>query len=346
MKSDYVKGSQVIPKQIIIEPTPRCNLQCKGCPATQNTWDVSLSAQKYIAPKFPLGDMDPALLRSIIDRVNFETVIIPWCNGEPRLHPEYAGLIRYITDKGIPCYITTNGTIWNEDLFQHITGNTSCYQIIFSIDGLFDPKSCSQLVARPGRDPEIIQETVGHFLHLKWEKQSRIDVGIQLCERGQDYEEIEEFIYTWLDTPGVDYVCVGKILVGENAPSMRVYPCQFIDHAFMVIRWEGTLVPCDYNDRMVNQLEWKLGRVEVDDTPLLELYNSKPFDTLRANQIIGRFLGPCGSCAFAYTGLGFSGVINFRHEKWRERAIYYHQDYYNQFFSLVKKWKSPDYYVR
>ena len=37
-------------------------------------------------------------------------------------------------------------------------------------------------------------------------------------------------------------------------------------------------------------------------------------------------------------------MIHFRDDDLIKGPIYYHQDYYNEFFSLRKKWKVKDYY--
>ena len=97
---------RAIPKQLAIEITTRCQLRCKGCMKTLG---------------YPDMDMDLDFYKSIIDRNNFGATIIPYQNGEPLLHSDIFEIIRYPLSKNMRLYITTNGMIWNNDLFELMT---------------------------------------------------------------------------------------------------------------------------------------------------------------------------------------------------------------------------------
>jgi MoaA/NifB/PqqE/SkfB family radical SAM enzyme len=318
-----------IPRVVIIESSGECNLKCLGCPINQ----YEDKRASYMSFDF---------YKSIVDRIDFPTTICPWMIGEPLLNPEYTDMIKYTIGKKIRHYITTNAHIWNEELFQRITDpDSTCYQVIFSIDGLFDTRSPSIEKTRPGSDRKIVEETVTRFMELKKKKGSKIDIATKLCERGQDYAEREEYISYWLDH-GIDYVCIGRMFTNDDAPRVRTHPCRFMDQMFMAIRWDGQLIPCDYNTHMVNEFAWpmpKLGRTEN----LIELYNSEPYTKFRDLQNKGQFPYPCDRCGFAYTGDGFDGVLNFRNKKLGTDTIYYHEDYYNQFYSKVLKRKGASF---
>ena len=321
---------RLVPKQIDIEVTSKCNLRCKFCPQ----WKEGTHAQH----------MDFDLFRSIVDRVNFPCTIVPWLNGEPLMHPRYTEMIRYITDRGLPAYITTNGTIWNDELFEHITDDTTVYQIIFSLDGLCDYKSRSIELARPGTDRVKVLQNIDRFIELKNKKEAAIDIALKICRRGQDFEEIENYIAYWLKRKGVSYVCVGRALIEDENDEMRVYPCQYSDNNFMVIKSDGRVVLCAYNDRMTNDPDLAVARIGINDVPLLDIYNNDKITQFREEQRKGWFSGPCKTCGFAYTGQGFEGVVSFRDSSLLSGPVYYHQDYYNEFFSLTKKWKDKKYY--
>lgn len=321
---------RLIPKQLDLEVTSHCNLKCKYCP--------SLSMLAHT------GDMDYDLFTSIIDRIDFPCTVVPWLNGEPLLHPKYFEMIEYITDRNIPCYITTNGTIWNSRLFNLLTHETSCYQIIFSLDGIWDKKSRSIEQARPGSNREEIRDNIQAFMDLKRMKGASINIALKICRRGQDYEEIENYIAYWLKK-GIDYVCVGSALVDDKIDNMRIYPCQYSDNNFMVIKSDGRVVLCAYNDKMTNDPYYAVGTLDKDES-LLDIYNNEYYTNFRENQRKGIFNAPCSTCGFAYTGMGFEGEIRFRNTELLDQLIYYHQDYYNQFFSLTKEWKKKNYYKR
>jgi organic radical activating enzyme len=322
----------IVPKQVIIEVTSACNLSCKYCP--------------HLTDDNPHAHMPFEDFLSIVHRAPQQSVIIPWMNGEPLLHPEYHIMIKHLSARNRKNYITTNGMIWDEKVFQKITDkDSSTYQIIFSLDGLPHKLSKSIEIARPGSDRQTILENIDRFLQLKLDKQSNIDVGIKICRRGQDYQETEAYIQYWLLREGVDYVCVGDALIEHNEQSMRIYPCQYFDNNFMVIRQNGDLVICAYNHEAANLKKLSPGNVFDDrELSLVEYYNNEKYTQLREDQSHGIFHSPCDTCGFAYTGFGFSGEIFFRHGIVKDK-IYYHRDYYNQFFSLKKKWKDNSYYT-
>ena len=286
--------------------------------------------------------MDLGYFKSVIDRIHFPVVVIPWLNGEALLNPNYFEMVRYITERGHRTYLTTNGHFWNDELFEHITDDTSCYQIIVSIDGL--PGSPSITAARPGSRPEKVLDTIDRLLELKRKKHSKLDIAVKLVERGQDWEEIERYVAYWLRR-GVDYVCVGRMLDTETVEPMRMHPCQYYDNNFMVIRHDGELVLCAYNERVVNHGENPLFMLD-SKRPLLDAYNDKRYQKYRRNQHRGVYDGPCANCGYAYTGHGFAGKVMFRNPGLIQEELFYHQDHYNAFFSLVDRRKPDNYYQR
>lgn len=322
----------IVPKQIDIETSAVCQLRCKGCPINY------ASKGAY---------MDRNLWHSIVDRVcrerreDWNPTIVNWLNGEPLLHPDYYEFCERLSRENLRYYITTNGHIWNEELFNLIVQPNSCYQIIWSLDGLPDERSRSIEKARPGSNRELVLKNISRFLDLAQSTGGFIDVAVKLCHRGQDYEEVEEYIQYWLHR-GVDYVCIGDMLDEDTVDDMRIYPCKYSDTMFMVIKYDGDIVPCSYNNAATND-RWfnkHAGWPNVrNDTPLLELYNSPEMTKFRENQRRGIFAGPCKACGFAYTGSGIRGKVTFRGSG---LEVSYHRDYYNQFFSLREEHQKPD----
>jgi len=318
---------------VIIEVTNSCNLQCKFCPTV-------------CQDGYPVGNMSLEMFKGIVDGIVEEfpagTPICNWMLGEPFLNPDYLEMCRYLSSKKLSFYVTTNLTLWDEGMVRFLLSEEStCYQIIVSMDGV--PWTKSMSIARPGTDQDVLVSNIRKLLAIKEELGSTKDFAVKLCERGQDWREKEEYIQLWLNTKGIDYVCMGKILQGDNETSMRQYPCQFFDNNFMAFRWDGKLVLCDYNDKAVNEAWLSYGDYHIGDS-LMELYNNKFITDLRNKQDNGIFLEPCKSCSYAYTGAGFVGEIQFRDDK-VHKPIYYSQDYYNQFFSLKLKRKPATFYT-
>jgi len=278
--------------------------------------------------------------KSIIDRIDFETTVIPWMNGEPFMHPDYLQFVQYLNAKGQRFYVTTNLTVWKEDVIRELLRQgSSCYQLIVSMDGLFGMGNIAK--ARPGTDEKVLRRNIDNLLRIKGEMDSDTQLAFKICERGQDWGEIEQYVQWWLSDTDVDYVCVGKPLKDINDVSMRTEPCQYADHNFMVIRWDGKLVVCAYNDDAANKGMLSYGTV-TKDNDLLELYNNDQITRFREGQRLGVFPHPCDTCAFAYTGVGFQGQVEFRDEP--GTYYWYHADYYNTFFSRKKNWKPNSYY--
>lgn len=320
----------VYPKQFILEATNRCNLECKYCPSVCNDG-------------FPSGDMSVEFFTSIVDRIAEESpksTVIPWANGEPFLHPHYLEMIQYLNSKHLRFYVTTNLTIWREDVLRELLRDDSgCYQLIVSMDGLFGSGNIDK--ARPGTDEEVLRRNVGKLFALKHEMDSKTELAFKICRRGQDYGEVERYVQYWLEHSDLDFVIVGDSLIGENEHSMRIEPCQYFDHNFMVIRWTGDVTICAYNDRAVNKLEGSYGKVGLTGS-LLELYNNAQITRRREAQNVGVFEAPCDTCPIAYTGIGFRGQITFRDNP--GQPYWFQKDYYNQFFSKKLQWKPNSYY--
>lgn len=322
-----------VPKQVIIEATSACNLQCKYCP--------------NVTGEYPVGNMSLGLFKHICDLVKKEmpdSVVIPWMNGEPFMDPNYLDKIKYISKLGLRFYVTTNLTIWRPDIIEYLLSDEcTCYQIIVSMDGL--PDSQNIYNARPGTNSAQLLNNLTRVFELKKKMNSSKDLAVKICERGQDWQEIEEYVQYWLDEDMIDYVCVGKPLKDENegTVTMRRYPCQYFDRNFMVIRWDGRLVPCAYNTKVANQGLLTYGFVDQHTESLLNIYNNDFMQKLRWDQRHGLFPKPCDTCGFAYTGFGFEGEVQFRSST---DKYYFHQDYYNMFFSNKKSWKPRDYYFQ
>jgi radical SAM protein with 4Fe4S-binding SPASM domain len=286
------------------------------------------------------GNMSLEFFKSIVDRITWPCTVVAWLNGEPFINPDYGKMVAYLNHKHQRFYTTTNLILWRPDVLREILRPGSyAYQLIVSMDGLFGSGNIAK--ARPGTSEPILKANILSLLEMKRQLHSNVELALKLCRRGQDWSEVETYIQRWLANPGVDFVVVGDALIGENEECMRTSPCQYSDNNFMVIRWDGTLVPCAYNDKVVNDKMLSYGTLGLYDN-LLEVYNNEKITHFRDQQRAGIYPKPCDTCPFAYTGVGFQGQIEFRSDP--GMMYYYHKDYYNSFFSLKKHWKPNSYY--
>jgi MoaA/NifB/PqqE/SkfB family radical SAM enzyme len=308
-----------VPKQIAIEVSNRCQLKCSGC-----FHEIGYERQP---------DMDIDFVKSIIDRNTFDATIIPYLWNEPTLYPHIFDMIEHVVRKKQRAYITTNGMIFHNDLFELITEKNRVYQIIFSLDGL--PGSKSIELCRKGSDEKVILENIRKFVELKERKGNNIDLCLKICQRGQDWEEIEEFIYLWLSR-GIDYICVGRMLNQSGLP-LRRYPCQYFNDMYMLIRVDREIIPCMYNYDVAIKNYFNIGKLDKTED-LIEAYNRIDLVRYRDEQKKGLFRGPCKTCNSAYTGRGLRGVFEFNDpEKKRLGKLYSTMDYYNCTYSLKDK---------
>jgi molybdenum cofactor biosynthesis enzyme MoaA len=103
------------PYVIYIDPSDKCNFQCKFCP----TGDRELMKKTYGRNH---GLMDYSKYRSLIDEITqFEDkvkVIRLYKDGEPLLHPGLPDMIRYAKDSGCCEKVdtTTNASLLNPSL--------------------------------------------------------------------------------------------------------------------------------------------------------------------------------------------------------------------------------------
>lgn len=321
-----------IPKFLILESTNCCQLSCKGCGATQSD--------------FKKGFMDVAFYKSMVDsaaRDNLQdkTIIMCWANGEPLLHLDLLEMLRYTTEKGFKTYVTTNGMIWNESLFQWMMHEPLYYQHIFSLDGLWDRGNIEK--ARPGSNEACIRNTIESFLLLKKKTKSNLDVLVKIVERGQDFAEIEAYIDYWIRQEGLNCVVVGKMLSTFDTERMRLFPCQYPDETFMLVRWDRTPTLCMYNPHMMNEQARPMRKIEFGES-IIEYFNTGMYKTFHDEQAEGIFRPPCNTCGIAYTGTGWRGTMRFRDPKLLQQTIYTGTDYYNSFFSLEEKVRPPSWY--
>ncbi len=321
-----------VPKFITLEITNCCQLKCKGCYSDQDV--------------YPKGYMRKEFFKSIIDKASAEglqdkTIIVPYANGEPLLHKDLLECLRYTTAHGFKTYVTTNGMIWDTELFRFMLTEPLYYQTIFSLDGMWDRGNVSK--ARPGSNEARIRTTIEGFLKLKAHYNSRLDVFVKMVERGQDFAEQEAYIDYWLRQKGLSCVIVGKMLSTFDTEGMRLYPCQYPDDTFLLIRWNEQPTLCMYNPHIMNEQARPMRKMHEGEG-IVEYFNSDVYKEFHEEQAEGKFKGPCATCGIAYTGTGWRGTLHFRDPSLLRDPIYYREDYYNKTFSLVNKARPDEWY--
>lgn len=112
------------PTHLQVEPSSRCNLQCKLCPVTHGL-------------KRPTGHMSLDLFKRLIDDVGpYVFLIILWDWGEPFLNPSVYDMISYAKRWRIKLISSTNGHVFARGDHAERLVRSGLDSIIFSVDGL------------------------------------------------------------------------------------------------------------------------------------------------------------------------------------------------------------------
>lgn len=113
-----------LPHLVMIEPTNACNLHCPTCPAGSGKMNR------------PLHDMNLAEFKGIIDQAKaYVSQILLWNYGEPFLHNELLGMIKYATTSGIYVKTSTNGGFFKSMEFCLKVVQSGLHYLIISLDG-------------------------------------------------------------------------------------------------------------------------------------------------------------------------------------------------------------------
>jgi len=247
----YRTGRVVVhtnPDRLYVESTNMCNLSCIMCP--KGLGKITR----------PLGYMDQALFRSIVDEMapRVETAVLHiW--GEPLLHPHIVDMIRYCHHAGLRTEISTNAVALTKEKSLELL-ESGLHAIYLCMDGT-GPESYQRI--RRGGDYETTRNNILRFIEMRRMKAlNRPRVYIQMVEMDLTTEQIPLFKKQW-QMDGVDWINIktldtwsgqiGKIKnlhkAGER-PLPHRFPCPNLWY-HVHIYWDGTLVCCDrdYNAR-------------------------------------------------------------------------------------------------
>lgn len=141
--------------KIYIEPTNRCNLECRTC--IRNIWDE------------PLGEMSSATFARIVEGLRSfsppPTVFFGGL-GEPLSHPDIVEMVGQAKALGSSVELITNGTLLTKDLSEQlIEAGLDCLWV--SLDGA-TPESYAD-VRLGAALPEVLANLTG-FRQARWAK--------------------------------------------------------------------------------------------------------------------------------------------------------------------------------
>ncbi len=280
--ASYATGVDVRFKPVLvdIEPTNRCNLNCAFCPRDELVR--------------PLGRMDPALLREVVDQTADTAMEYHFnLNGEPTLHPKLPSMLSYVAEAGAKPLLYSNFSHKKDSLTDAIA-ESGVGQIIVNVGGA-DPGSYRAStghgdfdlvlhnlrrldeIRRPmgKKSPHVIVTFVPGGVDAAHAEQAR-EVFEPLC----DYFSVPE-MHDWL---GVDTV---RAAGASSPPKKKSFTrCSRLWTGVTVL-WDGRLAACcyDYNGEMI------VGDLKVDSVE--ELWSSPRLHELRRKNFEHP---PCNRC--------------------------------------------------
>ena len=141
--------------KVYIEPTNRCNLECRTC--MRNVWDE------------PLGEMSSATFARIVEGLRSfsppPTVFFGGI-GEPLSHPHMVEMVGQAKALGSPVELITNGTLLTKDLSEQLI-EAGLDFLWVSLDGA-TPESYAD-VRLGAALPEVLANLTG-FRQARWAK--------------------------------------------------------------------------------------------------------------------------------------------------------------------------------
>ena len=288
----------------VIETTSRCNIDCKNC------WRVQ-------AKDFKGVDMDIGLFKHIIDQLPAGTWTNLFMDGEPFCNPYFGDLVKLAQDQGLKVCFSTNGMSAKniyEPVFKQFLSSQVSGQLLFSIDGY------SREVAetyRSGSDWGKVNECILEAIRIKRGSSSKfVDIGVRMCDRGQEWAEIEGFVDKYLSW-GADFVMVCKELgLGNKLPYERMYPCKYSSGAYIVINALGEMILCE---RAASN---KIVVGDASKEPIADIYAR--IATLKPDY--------CRRCEASYTGKPFKGMVVMDDGK----MYHFKEDYFQRIFTTRK----------
>ncbi len=267
-------------RKVYIEPTNRCNLECRTC--MRRIWDETL------------GEMSPSTFTFILEGLR---AFLPAPKiffggiGEPLAHPNIVDMVAQAKKLGSEVELITNGTLLSRKMSRRLL-KAGLDMLWVSIDGA-TPASYTD-VRLGGALPEVLAN-IGVFRHLRqteYTQKARIGLAFVAMKRNiADLPEIvrlgkelgarrllvsnvlpytaemsEEILYTrsrldffygpYLDLPVMDVTentlpPIYESLRREKSlgftatrPQEEKGRCPFIHGQTMAINWEGNLSPC------------------------------------------------------------------------------------------------------
>ncbi len=267
-----------LPNHIYVEPTNICNLKCATCTPKEirgKPGSLSMDVWKDIVNYFVQTGVSPTI--TLIGR------------GEPLIHPRIDEIVRYASERGLSCYIITNGTLLNTEKAEKLLG-AGLTRIQFSLHAT-TAETYEKMTGKPLY--EKVVANIKEFVRLNDAAGHPCHVSVFSTVSSINEHEMQDFRAFWKDK--VDRVHMHNMfsLHGDSKMAddlkkkvsshedIQSKGCS-IPWWFFTIRWDGAIVPCalDHASRIViENIYGENGQID-----LKEVWNSAVYRKLRKAQ--------------------------------------------------------------
>jgi radical SAM protein with 4Fe4S-binding SPASM domain len=288
------------PVAVSIEPTTSCNLRCPECPSGLRSFTR------------PTGNLDAGFFQRTVDELSPHLLYLTfYFQGEPYLHPEFAPMIRYASEKKIFTATSTNAHFLDEKKAE-ATIRSGLNRLIVSIDGttqevyeqyriggsLEKVLHGTRLLLRRKRElksktPEVIFQ----FLVLKPNEHQLSEVKRLGKEIGVDEVRLKTAqVYDYVNgnklIPSLEqFSRYKKVNSHYEIKNSLLNHCWKMWHS-CVITWDGKVVPCCFDKDARHQLG-DLTRQSFD-----EIWNGEAYRRFRHSLLQSRkTIDLCANCS-------------------------------------------------
>ncbi len=273
-----------LPVRLWVELASTCNLRCVMCPNKD-------------LPENDRGFMDFEVFKKIIDEASeFVSEVNLYHRGESLLHLQIGEMIKYARENGLYTKIHTNGTLLDENLVNKLL-ESGLHKITFSYDA-YDKETYEKI--RVGASYESVMRNIARLLKLKKEKNSPINVSIELIVfPNMKWIEIKnkrkELASNFKGLP-LNGIVTRKIhnwagYLNIRKASNKYSLCPFPWNA-IVILWDGTVLPCTQDFFG----DYKVGNIK--NSTIKEIWNCEEMKRLRYLLSSGKYneVKICSDC--------------------------------------------------
>src|SRR5207247_8678715 len=129
----------------------------------------------------------------------------------------------------------------------------------------------------------------GRCARIKTERQSRLQIVVQMVKMERNAGDVDDFIGFWNTVPGVDQLRIKadetnlmRPDAGHSAGDWK-HPCHYLWRGPMYVKHNGDVYPCCQSYMLAGAPVGTIGR-----QPLVEMWNSQPMRKMRSVHAMGR----------------------------------------------------------